>query len=73
MSGQAEVYLNGVHPQSNGTTSHSIENKDVDFSAIIIGAGFGGLRMLYELRKLGVSAKVIEAGSGVGGTWYWNR
>lgn len=44
-----------------------------DFGAVIVGAGFGGLRMLYELRQLGVSAKVIEAGSDVGGTWYWNR
>src|SRR4051812_47611825 len=29
--------------------------------------------MLYELRQLGITAKVIEAGSDVGGTWYWNR
>src|SRR5215211_5361488 len=44
-----------------------------DFGAIIVGAGFGGLRMLYELRRLGVTAKVIEAGADVGGTWFWNR
>jgi len=44
-----------------------------DFGAIVIGAGFGGLRMLYELRERGISAKAIEAGSDVGGTWYWNR
>ena len=29
--------------------------------------------MLYRMRKLGLSARVIEAGGGVGGTWYWNR
>ena len=40
---------------------------------LVIGAGFGGLRMLYELRQLGLQRKVIEAGSDVGGTWYWNR
>lgn len=45
----------------------------VDFDAIIIGAGFGGLRMLHELRGLGVSARVFEAGTDVGGTWYYNR
>ena len=28
---------------------------------------------LYRMRKLGLSARVIEMGSGVGGTWYWNR
>jgi cation diffusion facilitator CzcD-associated flavoprotein CzcO len=47
--------------------------KDVDFGAIVVGAGFGGLRMLFELRQLGISAKVIEAASDVGGTWFWNR
>src|SRR5436190_3829328 len=44
-----------------------------DFGAIVIGAGFGGLRMLHELRERGISAKGIEAASDVGGTWYWNR
>lgn len=46
---------------------------NVDYDAIVIGAGFGGLRMLHELRSLGLSAKCFEAGSDVGGTWYWNR
>jgi cation diffusion facilitator CzcD-associated flavoprotein CzcO len=41
--------------------------------AVVVGAGFGGLRMLHELRGLGCSVKVLEAGSDVGGTWYWNR
>lgn len=44
-----------------------------DHDAIIIGAGFGGIRALYECRKIGLSAHVFEAGSDVGGTWYWNR
>ncbi|MGK2915237.1 MAG: flavin-containing monooxygenase, partial [Porticoccaceae bacterium] len=44
-----------------------------NFDAIIVGAGFAGLYMLYRLRQLGFSARVIEAGSGVGGTWFWNR
>src|ERR671918_703847 len=41
--------------------------------AIVVGAGFAGLYMLYRLRELGLSARVYEAGAGVGGTWYWNR
>jgi cyclohexanone monooxygenase len=41
--------------------------------AVVVGAGFGGMYMLYCLRKLGLTDRVIEAGSGVGGTWYWNR
>lgn len=43
------------------------------FDAVIIGAGFAGLYMLHRLRGLGFSARVYEAGAGIGGTWYWNR
>ncbi|MGB6086097.1 NAD(P)-binding protein, partial [Parvibaculum sp.] len=43
------------------------------FDAIIVGAGFAGMYMLHRLRSLGLSVRVIEAGEGVGGTWYWNR
>jgi cyclohexanone monooxygenase len=41
--------------------------------AIVVGAGFAGLYMLHRLRELGFSARIIEAGSGAGGTWFWNR
>ena len=41
--------------------------------AIIVGAGFAGMYMLYRLRGEGLSATVLEAADGVGGTWYWNR
>ena len=45
-----------------------------EFDALIIGAGFSGLYQLYSLRdRLGLSVQVLEAGEGVGGTWYWNR
>jgi cyclohexanone monooxygenase len=44
-----------------------------NFDAVIVGAGFSGLYMLHRLRKLGMSVKVYEAGSGLGGTWFWNR
>ncbi len=43
------------------------------FDAIVIGAGFAGMNMLYRLRELGLSARVYERGTDVGGTWYWNR
>jgi len=43
------------------------------FDAVIVGAGFAGLYMLHRLRSLGFQAIVYEAGSGVGGTWFWNR
>ena len=44
-----------------------------DYDAIIIGAGISGLYQLYRLRELGMRVRVLEAGTGVGGTWYWNR
>jgi cyclohexanone monooxygenase len=43
------------------------------FDAIVVGAGVGGLYAIHRLRKLGLKVRAFEAGSGVGGTWYWNR
>ena len=40
---------------------------------VIVGAGFAGLYMLVKARQMGLSARVIEAADGVGGTWYFNR
>jgi cation diffusion facilitator CzcD-associated flavoprotein CzcO len=45
----------------------------LDHDAIVIGAGMSGLYQLIRLRGLGLRARVFEAGTGVGGTWYWNR
>jgi cyclohexanone monooxygenase len=41
--------------------------------AVIVGAGFSGMYLLHRLRTMGLSAVVFEAGTDVGGTWYWNR
>ena len=43
------------------------------FDVVVIGAGVSGLYALHKLRECGLSARVIDAGSDVGGTWYWNR
>lgn len=53
--------------QSGAATSSDL----VD--VLIVGAGFAGLYMLHHARQLGLSAQILEAGSDVGGTWYWNR
>ena len=45
----------------------------LDYDAIIIGAGMSGLYQLYRLREEGMRVRVFEAGTNVGGTWYWNR
>ncbi|WP_305782253.1 NAD(P)/FAD-dependent oxidoreductase [Acidisphaera sp. S103] len=43
------------------------------FDVVVVGGGLGGLYALHRLRGLGLSVRVFEAGSGVGGTWFWNR
>ena len=47
--------------------------EEQSLDALIVGAGFSGLYMMHKLRQQGFTAHVVEAGSGVGGTWYWNR
>ena len=65
-----------MEPSSQSTDPAGTFTTDVDarqFDAIIIGAGIAGLYQLYRLREAGMSVRVFEAGSEVGGTWYWNR
>ncbi len=55
-------------------TSEAADTGTVEqYDAIVIGAGISGLYQLYRLRELGLSVRCFEDGSGVGGTWYWNR
>lgn len=44
-----------------------------EVDVVVVGAGFSGLYLLHRLRGLGMAAVAFEAGSDVGGTWYWNR
>ena len=46
---------------------------DVDVDVVVVGAGMAGLCALHHFREMDFSAVVLEAGGGVGGTWYWNR
>jgi len=48
-------------------------NNKTKYDAVIVGAGFAGMYMLFKLRKMGLSVLVFEAGADLGGTWYWNR
>ena len=57
--------------KSEGT--HALADLERNFDLIIVGAGFAGMYMLHRARGLDLSARVFETGSGVGGTWYWNR
>ena len=49
------------------------QNELTAHDAIVVGAGLGGLYVLHRLREMGLRVRVFEAGSGVGGTWFWNR
>jgi cation diffusion facilitator CzcD-associated flavoprotein CzcO len=45
-----------------------------DYDAVVIGLGFAGIYQLHKLRdELGLRVRAFEKGSGVGGTWFWNR
>ena len=52
---------------------HSSSDIQLDYDAIIVGAGIAGLYQLHQLRKIGLKVRVFESGADVGGTWYWNR
>ena len=53
------------------TNMGSIGEPELDYDVLIIGAGLSGIFSLYRMRELGVRARVLEAGSGEGGTWWW--
>src|SRR5581483_2000498 len=48
-------------------------NLDAPLDAVVVGAGFAGLYALHKLRTQGLSVRVLEAASELGGTWYHNR
>src|SRR5688572_15517223 len=56
---------------SSSPASGAAECLDAD--VVVVGAGFAGLYLIHCLRKAGLSVKVFEQASDVGGTWYWNR
>ena len=54
-------------------TDSSSNNSATDYDVAIVGAGFAGLTALHRMRELGFSVRLFEAGTDVGGTWYWNK
>jgi cation diffusion facilitator CzcD-associated flavoprotein CzcO len=60
-------------PQQTSKTPTANAGAVEQYDAIIIGAGITGLYQLHRLKQLGLSVRLFEDGSGVGGTWYWNR
>ena len=60
--------LTSLKSESGSTEKHTSV-----YDVIVVGAGFAGMYMLHELRKIGLNVLVLEEATGVGGTWYWNR
>lgn len=50
--------------------SHSPQRQ---LDVVIVGGGLAGLYAIHRLRRLGLKVRAYEAGSGIGGTWFWNR
>lgn len=50
-----------------------VDERPDDVDVLIVGAGIVGIYQLYRAREAGFSARLLEAGDGVGGTWFWNR
>ena len=44
-----------------------------DYDVIAVGAGFAGLGMIHYMREAGLSIRVFDKASDIGGTWTWNR
>jgi cation diffusion facilitator CzcD-associated flavoprotein CzcO len=55
------------HAGSNDSYADSLET-----DVLIVGAGFGGIYLMYKLRQLGFNCKIYEAGKELGGIWHWN-
>ncbi len=46
---------------------------ETDYDVVVVGAGFAGLYSVHRLTGIGCSVRALEAGKGLGGTWFWNR
>jgi len=60
-------------PDTLMRTDRTARTEGADYDAIVIGAGISGMYLLHRLRRLGMTMRVFEAGTDIGGTWYWNR
>jgi cation diffusion facilitator CzcD-associated flavoprotein CzcO len=58
---------------SESTIEESPRRPDADVDVLVIGGGITGIYQMYRALEAGFSTTLVEAGGGVGGTWYWNR
>jgi cation diffusion facilitator CzcD-associated flavoprotein CzcO len=57
----------------DSATSHNRARARAQVDVLVVGAGITGIYQLYRALRAGFSTLLLEAGDGVGGTWYWNR
>ena len=63
-----------AHETGKAEAQSPADGTIIRLDALVIGAGFSGLYALQRLRDhLGLDVRIVENGSGVGGTWFTNR
>ncbi|MEM6663699.1 MAG: NAD(P)/FAD-dependent oxidoreductase [Pseudomonadota bacterium] len=75
MANQPEPEIAAEGAMADGQTQYNpgLESVPARADVVVVGAGFAGMYLIKLLRERGLDVVVLEAGSGVGGTWYWNR
>lgn len=71
--GLGNSHANRVNGHANGDAPNGNSAADLDLDAVVVGAGFAGVYLLHRLRQEGLRVKLVEAGSALGGIWYWNN
>lgn len=61
--------VDGAPDRANERATSNGEAVSLELDAVIIGAGFAGVYLLHRLRQAGFKAKIVEAGTGLGGIW----
>ncbi|KAK3698779.1 hypothetical protein LTR37_016783 [Vermiconidia calcicola] len=66
-----------AHGRTNGNIGDRADSPNgvepaETLDVVVVGAGFAGVYLLHKLRKAGFNTKIIEAGAGLGGIWWWN-
>ena len=60
-------------PMNEMTRRGGAAQRQREVDVLVVGMGFAGMYVLHCLRQRGLTGRAFEAGSDVGGTWYWNR
>ncbi|KIW46870.1 uncharacterized protein PV06_02494 [Exophiala oligosperma] len=69
----ADVNGDAKNPTNGASTRDGASDEGEVLDMLIVGAGFAAVYLMHQLRQRGFKAKIVEAGSDLGGIWYWNR